>query len=451
MNFLDYANQYRDEIVRKLKELLQIESVRNEETKTDEAPFGLKVKRSLDYTLQLGQELGFKVANVSNVAGHFEYGEGEEILGILCHLDVVPAGKGWTYPPFSATEVDGRIYARGAIDDKGPTISAIYALKILKDLNIKPKKKIRLILGTAEETGWECVNKYFEKYEMPAIGFSPDANFPLIYGEKGIYSLELFGDFNSLLVKSFNAGERLNVVPEYASAIITKDLSNEFNIFLKQHNLTGDFINHEDTFEVIVRGVGAHAMQPEKGVNAGVWLAKFLSKYDNNEHLNFLANSLDDTRFKTIGLNFTDPEMGDLTVNVGVINIEKNKIVIKLNLRYPINWDQEGFYNQLTKLASNAGLNVNTLSDSKPHYVDPNDDLVKTLHNAYIKYTNDTNTPLLTIGGGTYARALKKGVAFGMLFPGREDVVHQVDEYVIIDDLILATAIYAQAIYDLVN
>src|SRR5690606_32918614 len=151
-------------------------------------------------------------------------------------------------------------------------------------------------------------------------------------------------------------GERLNVVPDYASAIITKDLSNEFNIFLKQHNLTGDFINHEDTFEVIVRGVGAHAMQLEKGVNAGVWLAKFLSKYDNNEHLNFLTNSSDDTSFKTKNLNGTDPEMRDLTVNVGLINIEKNKLVIKLNLRYPINWDQEGFYNQLTNLASNAGL-----------------------------------------------------------------------------------------------
>jgi len=451
MDFLKIVQNYKDEMVTKLKELLQIPSVRNEQDATPEAPFGKEVKRSLDYTLQLGKELGFAVENVDNVAGHIEYGEGDEILGVLTHLDVVPVGEGWTYPPFSATEIDGKIYARGAIDDKGPTISVIYALKILKDLQVVPNKKVRIIIGTDEESGWGCVKKYFAKFPMPTIGFSPDANFPLIYGEKGILSLELSGNFESDLIKTFNAGLRLNVVPDYARAIITKDLEKEYQEFLNKNQLKGEFKKIDNGYEIIMHGISAHAMHPEKGKNAGIWLAKFLTQFDYNPQLSFLANSLDDTRFRTINLNFTDPEMGDLTFNVGIIEINENKIAYKLNLRYPINWDKQTFLTKLSQLAQNNKLELKVISDNNPHYVNPNDDLVKTLHSAYIKYTNDIETPLLTIGGGTYARALQKGVAFGIVFPGRKDVVHQVDEYIIIDDLLVATAIYVQAIYDLVK
>lgn len=451
MNFLENVNKNKDEMIKTLKELLQIESVRVDDLDNPEAPFGPGIRESLDYCLELGEKMGFKVVNVDNVAGHLEYGEGDEILGILCHLDVVPAGSGWTYPPFSATEVDGKIYARGAIDDKGPTISAIYALKIIKDLGIIPNKRIRIILGTDEETGWFCIKRYLEKYEMPTIGFAPDADFPLIYGEKGIMSINLRAEFSSELIISFESGERLNVVPDFARAIITKDLTNEFNMYLEKQKLEGEINKLSEGYELIIHGVSAHAMQPEKGVNAGLKLAEFLAKFEKHQSFKFLAEKLNDTRFKSLGLNFTDPEMGDLTVNAGVIKFKNNQLHIGLNLRYPNNWDKESFINNINKELKNNSLSFEIIRDTKVHYVDKDDDFIKTLHEAYIQYTGDDKSPLVTIGGGTYARALKKAVAFGMSFPGSEDVVHQVNEYIKIDDLITATAIYASAIYNLVK
>lgn len=451
MNFLEHVNKNKNEMIKNLRELLQLESVRIDQLDNYEAPFGEGIRKSLDYCLDLGEKFGFDVVNVDNIAGHLEYGEGEEILGILCHLDVVPAGSGWTYPPFSATEVDGRIYARGAIDDKGPTISAIYALKIIKDLGIIPNKRVRIILGTDEETSWLGIKRYLEKYEMPTIGFAPDANFPLIYAEKGIMSINLKTDFNSSLITSFTSGERLNVVPDHARAIITQDLSKEFSEFLVKNSLKGNIQKVEQGYEITLNGISAHAMQPEKGLNAGIKLAQFLSQFEENISFKFLAEKLIDTRFKTLGLNFTDSEMGDLTVNVGVIEIRNNQLHIGLNLRYPINWNKEKFIESLTTELKNSNLNIDIIRDTDVHYVDKDDEFIKTLHRAYIEYTGDDTTPLLTIGGGTYARALEKAVAFGMCFPNSEDVVHQVDEYIKIDDLITATAIYASAIYNLVK
>src|SRR5690606_19096506 len=151
---------------------------------------------------------------------HIEVGKGEEILGILCHLDVVPAGDGWKYPPFSVTIEDGKIYARGALDDKGPTLAAYYALKLLVDMGVDFKKKVRIILGTDEESGWRGLQYYLTKEKMPDLGFAPDANFPLIFGEKGIMNGMFTGRCEDNGLYQLNFGERTNVVPDKAEAIV---------------------------------------------------------------------------------------------------------------------------------------------------------------------------------------------------------------------------------------
>lgn len=444
MNFLQYVNKNQDSLIKDLIKLLQIDTVLVEQPQNLEAPFGDGLRAALDYVLKLGESMGFKTKNIDNIAGHIEFGDGEEIIGILCHLDVVPTGDGWTYPPFSGTVIGDKLYARGALDDKGPLMSALYAMKIVKDLNLKLNKRVRLIVGTDEESNWRGIKRYLEVEKMPDLGFSPDANFPIIYGEKGIMSIDVLSKEKDEALISLEAGDRYNVVPEKAVAKINTKLEG-FENYLKEHQLKGKL--EGNVIEVI--GKRAHAMEPRNGVNALVHLCHYLSKYHQNGLVNFIGKNLTDSRFKDMGLNFTDEEMGDLTVNVAVAKIDSNQGKLGLNLRYPINWNKEAFISKFTKAAEEFNLEVKIIKDENPHYVDKNSDLVKTLHEAYIKYTDDRNTPLQTIGGGTYARALKNAVAFGMLMPGRPDVVHEIDEYIIISDMLISTAIFADAIYEL--
>lgn len=443
MNFLNYATTYKTAVVESLQKLLSFDGTLKENPDSIDAPFGEGIRDSLRYVLELGRAWGFKTKNIDNIAGHIEYGDGDEIIGILCHVDVVPADGKWTYPPFSGTVVDGKIFGRGAVDDKGPTICSLYALKILKDLGIVPKKKIRLIIGTDEESHWRGITRYFQTNEMPDFGFSPDASFPIIYGEKGIMHIELINEAPSDII--VQSGSRFNVVPEQALARHCKHLYPKYTKYIKSHNYNGEI--KQDT--LYLYGKSAHAMEPEKGMNAAYRMAAFLAEYTEDGLIAFVRDVLRDSRLKEAGFHFSDHEMGDLTCNLGILNTGKDGGKACLDFRYPRNWDKVKFLEDFRNLAETYGLHVHISQDKQPHYVDKNDPDILTLHAAYIKYTKDTITPLFTIGGGTYARALEKGVAFGLSFPGREDVVHQTDEYVLTEDLVMALAIYTEAIYQL--
>lgn len=449
MDFLYKVKETQKQLIADLQSLCQIDTVLIENLSDVQAPFGEGIKQALDWVLALGKSMGFSVLNVDNIAGHIEMGEGEDIMGILCHIDVVPTGEGWTYPPFSATIEGDKLFARGAMDDKGPLISTLYAMKIIKDLGIPLKKRVRLIIGTDEETSWRCVKRYFEVCEMPSIGFSPDAEFPLIYGEKGIMSLDLQTTFKDDFIVSISSGDRYNVVPDYAEAIVNGDVSQTFEKFCQEHHINGKVMNAHGQQKIMVYGKRAHAMEPNKGKNALIALCCFLKTYTSHPLILFVDKYLSDSRFKNIGLNYTHQKMGDLTLNVALIKKVAQKDMIGLNLRYPIGWDKNKFIEAFSSKAKEFGINVVVSQDQGPHYVPKDSKLVQALHNAYIKYTNDATSPLKTIGGGTYARALKNAVAFGMLMPNREEVVHEIDEYLHISDLLVATAIYAQAIYDL--
>lgn len=444
MNFLELVNKNKDNLLKDLIKLLNINTVLVEQPENKEAPFGEGLKEALDYFLKLGESFGFKTLNIDNIVGHIEFGEGEEIIGVLGHLDIVPFNDGWKYDPLSGTIEGDKLYARGALDDKGPMMSSLYAMKILKDMGFKPNKRIRLIVGTDEESHWRCIKRYLEVCEMPTIGFSPDANFPLIYAEKGNMSIDIISKYvDSELVK-VEAGERYNVVPDKVMAVFKKEILG-FEEYLKENNFKGA----KEGNTLTLNGKAAHAMEPNNGVNALVKISMFLKDKTNNPLIKFVGENLIDTRFNKIGLNFKDQEMGDLTVNVAFARIDSNGGRVGINMRYPINWDKENFLNKFKALAESYGLEIEVKSDSNPHYVDKNSELVKTLHNTYIKYTGDTKSQLMTIGGGTYARALKNAVAFGMLMPGREDVVHEANEYIYISDYLVSTAIFADALYQL--
>lgn len=466
VNWNDEVNKRKDLLIEHTQRLLQIKSVLDEGDKSPDAPLGQGVKEALQFMLDLGAKDGFTVKNVGNLAGHIEFGQGEELLGILCHVDVVPEGDGWASDPYGAEIRDGKIYARGAIDDKGPTMGAYFAMKIIKELDLPLNKRVRMIIGTDEESDWRCVNHYFEHEEMPTLGFAPDADFPIIYAEKGISDFDLVQkpmsvDLQSdqIEVISFESGRRYNMVPDFATVALgvpqyQDAIVQRFDDFLLAEEVKGRYFVNSGELVLEVEGVSAHGMEPNNGKNAGLHLASFLENLNLDEqaqeYFSFVNKYFSgDSRGKNLGIAFSDEITGELTINVGKLTYSsKPGGMLGLNLRYPVSTDTAVMKGNLERVAEENSFSVENFSDSKPHHVDRDDFLIHTLKKVYEEQTGE-KAELLSIGGGTYARSLESGVAFGPLFPGRPDIAHQKDEYMIIEDLLKATAIYAQAIYEL--
>jgi succinyl-diaminopimelate desuccinylase len=447
MNWLEIAKNYEEDFKKIVKDVLKIPTVLKAYQPDDlEAPFGQDIRKALDYMLDMAKNDGFKVKDIDHYAGHIEMGDGDEVVGVLGHLDVVPAGGKWNQPPFSAYEEDGKIYARGAMDDKGPTIAAYIAFKMIQDQNIQLNKKVRLILGCDEESGMRGIQRYLEKEKMPDLGFAPDAEFPLIYAEKGIYSFTYTGKVTDKLVLSMDAGDRFNVVPDACQVQLSEDKKDAFNKFLKDHKLQGDI--QDDLYTVY--GKNAHAAWPHLGVNAISLMVQFLVKHTNNPFIHMLNQYLiNDHLGKKLGIQVTDKEMHELTMNLAFIHYDGKDVEIGLNIRYPKNYDFNEGESKIIKAGKEFALTYQSKGHSKPHYVSPEDPLVQLLHKAYIKYTGDNESKIMSIGGGTYARMLKKAVAFGPALPNDEDLAHQPNEYLKIEDMITACAIYAESIVQL--
>jgi succinyl-diaminopimelate desuccinylase len=466
INWMSEVEKRKDSLIKDTQELLHIKSILDEEHVTPDAPLGKGVKEALDFMLNLGQKDGFIPKNVGNLAGHLEFGKGKELLGILCHVDVVPEGDEWSSDPYAAEIREGKIFARGALDDKGPTMAAYYAMKIVKELELPIKKRVRMIIGTDEESNWRCVKHYFDHEEMPTLGFAPDADFPIINAEKGIADFDMVqkkwvqDEINANVdVISFVSGQRYNMVPDYAKAtLIIKDNQldtiQEFKDFVNHFELENSY--HVENGELIleVKGVSAHGMEPKNGKNAGLYLALFLSKLNLDEnalhYFQFVTRYFfNDSRGVNLGVAYSDAISGELTINAGILSYSKEVGGrIGMTCRYPVTNKMEATKEKLDDLLIEEGFVIENFSDSKPHHVDEKEFLIQTLKKVYEEQTGE-KAELLSIGGGTYARSLKSGVAFGPLFPGRPDIAHQKDEYMLIEDLLRATAIYAQAIYEL--
>ncbi|OKL36198.1 dipeptidase PepV [Domibacillus mangrovi] len=463
INWMDEILERRDEFIADLQKLIQIPSVKTEQG-TKKAPFGTHVKDALDYMLLLGEKDGFTIKNTGNVAGHLEMGSGDGLIGVLCHVDVVPAGDGWTREPFGGELESGKIFGRGAIDDKGPTIAAYYAMKIVKELGIPLEKRVRMIIGTDEESDWQCVERYFESEEMPDIGFAPDADFPIIFAEKGIadvqitLSLPVPGEAAVTMI-AFEAGKRYNMVPDFARASLLIDQNHtlflqNYTEYINKANLEGHYHIQNGVVVLELKGTSVHAMEPDFGQNAALMLAKFLSNQRLDAasiaYIDFMKRYFDgDTRGRALEIAATDLEMGDVTVNAAIFRYEKGKSAqIGVNVRYPASFSFNEEIQKLKKRIQKEKAELSVISNSEPHYVHPDDPFIETLKRVYEDETGK-KAVLLSIGGGTYARALKTGVAFGALFPGRPDVAHQKDEYAFIGDLFQAAAIYARTIVEL--
>ncbi|MEE0434701.1 MAG: dipeptidase PepV [Peptococcaceae bacterium] len=448
----------QDALLADLAPLIAIESVRDDDAATPEAPFGPGPAKALDYMLELARRDGFDAENIDHMAGVIRFGEGEKILGLLAHLDVVPATGEWLSPPFEATIRDGHLYGRGTSDDKGPAMACYYALKLVRDAGITPNMQIHLILGTDEESKWRCMDRYFATQPMPDMAFSPDADFPLINGEKGTIELPVHflggdgGKDGTLL--TFEAGVRSNIVPEHASCTLNGDnldaLLDAWLATLQQSPAEGGAERLTNSLRLTCYGKSAHAMEPQVGLNAATTLAAFLTRYDfgaANDFLHFLGSDLhEDFYGERLGVAHHDDIMGNVTVNPGIVHYDSHEGNIIINFRYPRGTNIDSI---VSTLRTRYGACIkDPLSTKDVHYIPDDDPLVETLLDIYRDHTSEQARPQ-SIGGITYAHVIPRGVAFGMTMPGSDVVIHQPNESLVLADLEKATAIFADAIYRL--
>ncbi|MCC9872186.1 dipeptidase PepV [Streptococcus agalactiae] len=466
IDFRAEVDKRKDALMDDLINLLRINSERDDSQADAEHPFGPGPVKALEFFLEMAERDGYETKNVDNYAGHFTFGQGEEELGILGHLDVVPAGSGWDTDPYEPVIKDNRLYARGSSDDKGPTMACYYALKIIKELGLPTSKKVRFVVGTDEESGWGDMDYYFEHVGLPKpdFGFSPDAEFPIINGEKGNITeyLHLSGENKGAVrLHSFSGGLRENMVPESATARFTSHLDQttlgaSLADFASKHNLKAELSVEDEQYIATVYGKSAHGSTPQEGVNGATYLALYLSQFDfegpARAFLDVTANIIhEDFSGEKLGVAYEDDCMGSLSMNAGVFQFDETNDdnTIALNFRYPQGTDAKTIQTKLEKL---NGVEKVTLSDHEhtPHYVPMDDELVSTLLAVYEKQTGLKGHEQV-IGGGTFGRLLERGVAYGAMFPGDENTMHQANEYMPLENIFRSAAIYAEAIYELIK
>lgn len=456
MNWKERTAVYENDLIKDLQRLLAVESVKMEARPN--APFGLKCREALDEMLAMAKRDGFAIQDIDGYAGVITYGEGEESVGVLGHLDIVPIGDGWSRDPYGSELVDGVLFGRGALDDKGPGMAAYFALKAIKDAGIKLKRKVMLIYGCDEESGMACMKYYREHGEIPTMGFVPDANFPLIYGEKGIYVFTLSGKVNTV-IQTMEAGSRPNIVIGKANATVhamSEEQERLFSFYLKSHQLNGNLRREADgSVRIYMEGKPFHAMAPFHGVNAGLHLLNFIGAAYDDAFARAIYALFGDWQGSGLGIAAEGARMGFLTLNTGVIEIKEGQVKIVNDIRYPIDVDAVQMKAQIAKQieAGTLALTLAVSNDSAPLYVDPKSELVSTLEAIYRKHSGDETTPIMTIGGGTYARNFDQFVAYGPELPNMNQNVnmkiggpHQEDEGIQISDLMMAMAIYAESI-----
>ena len=469
--FIDYAKidarvmELKDELIRDIQKWISIPSV--SAGSDGDKPFGPVVAQMLDTALETARSYGFETRNIDYYAGDISMGSGELTLGMLAHLDVVPAGEGWTHDPFGGEIADGKIFGRGAIDDKGPALCALYAMRAVRDAGVPLKDGVRLILGCDEEVGMSDMRYYASKLKMPDYGFSPDAEFPVINIEKGGVNVELSyrgagEDDADIPVYELYAGERPNVVPAHAYAVVgTGKVSfAELEKRIAAHAAAvGQKLSVKDLSdgraEISAEGVLSHGSLPELGVNAASVLLIALKAIGAGAGVKPALDMMTECigmepDGASLNIKREDEISHNLSCNLGILRWDGENFSATLDIRYPLCTDEVEILGNITRTVSKYGVHVRMLGSHTPHHVPADHKIVRGLMQVYNELTGDDAKPL-AIGGGTYSRMMPNTVAFGVVFPGQEDCCHIADEYIDIDRMMQATRIFAHAIAELAS
>lgn len=453
MSFGEKILRCRQDMIDDLAKLVAVPSVCGKAE--DGMPFGRESARALNLILEMGRKMGLATANAGNYAGHAEYGAGEEIAAVVTHVDVVPAGDGWNTDPFRLTKKDGLLYGRGTADDKGAAIAALYSLKVLKEENVTGSRRIRAIFGGGEEIGSNDLEKYFTRESMPAMAFTPDAEYGICNREKGMLSLRLTGANDSAVVREFSAGTVLNAVPDFASAVLQCSQEQYGRLESAIRTAEGKFTleRTESGAKITSTGLAAHAMHPQDGINAAALLILLLDSAFPPEEagtfLHFLAGAIGkETDGASLGVKQSDAPSGPLTLNMGLVHIADSAASASLDIRYPVTADSSQITGAIRSRADAAGLATEQRRDKKPLYLPEESPLIEILEDSYAAVTGEPAS-LYATGGGTYARHIPgRCVAFGPFFPGEPDRhLHTANENIDIDRFMMHAQVCLEALY----
>lgn len=454
MDFKKAVKEAMEPLAQDISALCRINSVEGEPKPG--MPFGEGPAEALAKALELGESMGFRTENFDNYVGHIEFGEGEEMLGILGHVDVVPAGEGWDFDPWGGEIADGKIFGRGTLDDKGPIVTCLYAMKILKDAGVPLNKRIRVILGTNEETDWKCMQYYLNevKPELPTAAFSPDAEFPLTYAEMGLLQYTLTRPISDEV--KIEGGGAFNSVPSSASVILPAALSEAVEKAVSESNDPTAFSCEvkEDGLHLTAKGVGAHAAHLQEGKNAISLLMEVLGQIEIEgelkEVVDFYNANFGTALFgEKLGISEEDEDGGKLTLNIGRIYVGDGKLTICCDSRIPVRTKVIDVENKLKDIFAGSGYDFEVASKEDSLYVPKDSPLVTTLMEAYRKVTGDTESLPMYSGGATYSRTMNNCVAFGCLLPDQIDTMHQANECLELKHLEIWLEIMVEAIYRL--
>ena len=448
MSFGEKIMDYKEDIITDLADLIAIQSVTGIQEKTKEA---------LDWVMRKALSFGLDVMSYNDAAGHAQIGEGGKLCGVLTHLDVVSEGNNWNSLPFELSVGDnGYMYGRGVADDKGAALITLYCLKALKDNGVVGKNTLRAIFGTAEERGMTDMEEYFKHEPVPELSFTPDSEYGICKGEKGILQLELYCDHDGTTLTQLHSGKTVNAVPDTAYALLDCSENEDHQLARLADAKRGSFEFYYtiDGMMVLSRGRAAHACDPDKGLNAATALIDLLTSNFALSTMGTLPSFIShyigvDTDGVMLGLKMRDNESGPLTVNVGTVHIDDSYATCTLDIRYPVTADGEKILADLRRQAEKEGVTVKVLSHQKPLYLDEDAPIVKLLSESYENIMGE-KPGLYTTGGGTYARKLGgNGVAFGPIFEGEESNIHNANECINVEKFFKHAQICLESMYNL--
>lgn len=459
----ELVKSYREDMIQSLEELVSIPSVINLENAGEGAPFGLEIRSALDGLMKLAGELGFEARDYDGYAAAVDFGtEGKEV-GILSHIDVVPPGNGWTKNPFVPEIVNGKMYGRGTIDDKGPLVASLYAMKAVKESGLPIRNHVRHIIGCDEETGHRCIKYYLTKEKGPDLGFSPDGMFSVIHAEKGILRFRIqtnrkLPDTKELSVIRIAGGAVVNAVPNIAEVWLggpreqLEEVQKEFRIKAAE----GSAEMEGDVLHLTFPGVSAHAMQPWLGENAILSMIRFLKELpfgdpktrEYFQNLDILFG--DGWEGRNLGVACQDQLSGRLSMNLGILNVEGENTELKVDVRCPVHIDLDTVWKTICLTCEKYGFQPEYWQKRPPLYVPKDARLVQILLDVYEDVTGKREEAI-TIGGGTYCRDVENFVSFGPVFPGEPELAHEADEFIDLDQMVECARLYAQALYRLLQ
>lgn len=421
-----------NEFLTDAQRLIAIDSSRDSEHATASAPFGLGPRAALDEVLSIARRMGFEVNDGDGYAGFAEYrsvarsqgvDEVPQQLGVIGHVDVVPAGVGWTFDPFTLTQKEGILIGRGTSDDKLPLLCALYACKFWMDRAVSLRHDVRFIFGTNEETGMQDVAYYLQHHKAPDFLFTPDADFPLCYGEKGLFGVTLSFDMpeEESCVVFCEGGVAPNAVPALAHAVLRVD-PEQIPEQVRASYEFADRISLEPCDEgtrVSATGISGHASLPEGTVNAIGVLTGFLARLEvcsERERACFavveqLAHSYDGSSFDFAA---SDEDFGALTSVVGTLRKKQETYSVTVDIRFPTSVTGNALEEVFATIAQHLQALYKVTRNQEPFVIDPQSDCVQALMRAYTQSTGREVRPF-TMGGATYAREFPHAVSFGPL------------------------------------